>query len=319
VTEGAHVAIQQHTPVMAREVVRALNIRDGGTYVDATFGRGGHTRAILDCLSSKGRVLAIDRDPDSCSAAYKLFPAETRLTVLHHPFSNLSQVLHEFNLNHSVIGIVIDLGVSSTQLDQPKRGFSFLRHGPLDMRMDPTIGETAADWLDRVEEKDLYHVLRELGEERFAGRIARQVIRQRKMMPIRTTEMLSNLVTDVVPTRERGKHPATRSFQAIRMHINQELDELESLLPQALDGLAAGGRLIVISFHSLEDRLVKLFMRKGASGDSYPPDLPITHDLIRPTLKIIGKPLRPTAQEVTANPRSRSAILRVAEKLEFTT
>jgi 16S rRNA (cytosine1402-N4)-methyltransferase len=184
--------------------------------------------------------------------------------------------------------------------------------------MDPTHGETAAEWLARVEEKDLYRVLRGLGEERFARRIARQVVQQREEMSIRTTATLSNLVADVVPTRERSKHPATRSFQAIRMHINKELDELESVLPQAVDALATRGRLVVISFHSLEDRLVKQFIRKAASGDSYPPDLPVTHDRLCPTLKKIGKPLRPTALEVTANARSRSAILRTAEKLDLT-
>ena len=312
------MAIQEHSPVMVKEVVRALNMQDGGTYVDATFGRGGHTKAILDSLNTKGRVLAIDRDPESCYAARKLFPGEDRLTVVQRPFSDLSKILDELNLIECVIGIVIDLGVCSPQVDEARRGFSFLRHGPLDMRMNQSVGESAADWLDRVEEKELYLVLRKLGEERFAGRIARQIVRRRKVIPIRTTEALSNLVADVVPTRERGKHPATRSFQAIRMHINRELDELEAVLPQALNVLVAGGRLVVISFHSLEDRLVKLFMRDAASGDNYPPDLPITQDLVRPILKIVGKPLRPTAHEINANPRSRSAILRSAEKLETT-
>ena len=310
--------MQEHSPVMAGEVMRALNVQDSGTYVDATFGRGGHTRAILERLGPEGRVLAIDRDPESCAASRNLFPAETRLTVVHAPFSDLSKILHARNLAQRVIGIVLDLGVSSTQLDQPQRGFSFSRPGPLDMRMDPTHGETAAEWLARVEEKDLYRVLRELGEERFARRIARQVVQQRKKMSIRTTAALSKLVADVVPTRERSKHPATRSFQAIRMHVNGELDELESVLPQAVDALVARGRLVVISFHSLEDRLVKRFMRKAASGDSYPPDLPVTHDRLRPTLRKVGKPLRPTTREVAVNARSRSAILRTAEKLDLT-
>ena len=194
-----------------------------------------------------------------------------------------------------------------------------MRDGPLDMRMDPSSGETAADWLGRVEEKELYRVLRELGEERFARRIARQLIRQRKVTPIRSTEALSKLVSDVVPTRERGKHPATRSFQAIRMHINHELEELKAVLPQAINALRVGGRLVVISFHSLEDRLVKLLMRDAANGDIYPPDVPITQDLIRPVLRIVGKPVRPMIEEVSANPRARSAILRVAEKIEATT
>ena len=303
---------------MAGEVMQALNVQDSGTYVDATFGRGGHTRAILECLGPEGRVLAIDRDPEACAASRNLFPAETRLTVVHAPFSDLSKILHARNLAQRVIGIVLDLGVSSTQLDQPQRGFSFSRPGPLDMRMDPTSGETAAEWLARVGEKDLYHVLRELGEERFARRIARQVVQQREETSICTTTTLSKLVADVIPTREQSKHPATRSFQAIRMHVNRELDELESVLPQAVDALIARGRLVVISFHSLEDRLVKRFMRKAASGDSYPPDLPVTHDRLRPTLRKVGKPLRPTISEVAVNARSRSAILRTAEKLDLT-
>ena len=215
------MVLQEHSPVMVGEVMRALNVQDSGTYVDATFGRGGHTRAILERLGPEGRVLAIDRDPESCAVSRNLFPAETRLTVVHAPFSDLSKILHGRNLAQHVIGIVLDLGVSSTQLDQPQRGFSFSRPGPLDMRMDPTHGETAAEWLARVEEKDLYHVLRELGEERFARRIARQVVQQREEMSIRTTATLSKLVADVVPTRERSKHPATRSFQAIRMHVNR--------------------------------------------------------------------------------------------------
>ena len=303
---------------MVGEVMQALNVQDSGTYVDATFGRGGHTRAILECLGPAGRVLAIDRDPEACAASRNLFPAETRLTVVHAPFSDLSKILHARNLAQRVIGIVLDLGVSSTQLDQPQRGFSFSRPGPLDMRMDPTSGETAAEWLARVGEKDLYHVLRELGEERFARRIARQVVQQREETSICTTTTLSKLVADVIPTRERSKHPATRSFQAIRIHVNRELDELESVLPQAVDALIARGRLVVISFHSLEDRLVKRFMRKAASGDSYPPDLPVTYDRLRPTLRKVGKPLRPTISEVAVNARSRSAILRTAEKLDLT-
>ena len=313
------MAIQEHTPVMVREVVRALNIKDGGIYIDATFGRGGHTRAILDQLDSTGRVVAIDRDPESCHSAQELFPEESRLTVAQRPFSDLSKILDEYKLSQSVIGILIDLGVCSTQLDESSRGFSFLRQGPLDMRMDPSSGETAADWLGRDEEKELYRVLRDLGEERFARRIAGQVIRQRKVAPIRSTEALSKLVSDVVPTRERGKHPATRSFQAIRMHINRELEELKAVLPQAINALMVGGRLAVISFHSLEDRLVKLFMRDAANGDIYPPDVPITQDLIRPVLRIVGKPVRPMVEEVSANPRARSAILRVAEKIELAT
>ena len=311
-----HVVDQKHSPVMVGEVLHALNVQDDGTYVDATFGAGGHTKAILDQLSPNGRVLAIDRDPNSYKFVNKLFSNERRLTFIQRSFSDLSLIVDEHNLNRCVVGIVIDLGVSSMQLDEADRGFSFMRNGPLDMRMDPSVGETAADWLNRVEEQELRRVLREFGEERFAGRIARNVIKFRKIKPIRTTKVLSKLVADSVPTREYGKHPATRSFQAIRIHINGELEELRTVLHQAIDTLAIGGRLVVISFHSLEDRCVKSFMRKSASGDCYPPDLPITDDQIHPTLRLLGKPIRPTPIEIESNPRSRSAILRSAEKLK---
>ena len=302
---------------MAGEAMQALNIQNSGTYVDVTFGRGGHTRAILERLGPEGRILAIDRDPESCRVARDLFAGDSRLTVVHAVFSDLSKILDTQSLSHRITGIIFDLGVCSTQLDRAQRGFSFSRSGPLDMRMDPTCGESAREWLARVQEGDLYRILRELGEERFARRIARKLVTERSLVPNHSTLDLAELIADAVPTRERSKHPATRSFQAIRMHINSELIELESALPQALDALSAQGRLVVISSHSLEDRAVKRSMRQAASGDVYPPDLPITHDRIRPTLKIIGKPLRPSTQEITNNPRSRSAILRAAEKLEY--
>ena len=308
--------MQEHFPVMAGEVVHSLNIKEGGTYVEATFGRGGHTRAILERLGPEGRVLSIDRDHEACEVARKIFKSEPRFTIVHAPFSDLSRILDSRNLSKKVIGIVIDLGVSSAQLDQPRRGFSFTTLGPLDMRMDLTQGEPAADWLARVEEQDLYRTLRDLGEERFARRIARRIVQRREETPIRTTTALAKLVTEIIPTREQGKNPATRSFQAIRMRVNRELDELASVLPQAVDALIGRGRLVVISFHSLEDRLVKRFMRTAAIGDIYPPDLPVTHDCMKPILRIVEQPLRPTSREVFANPRSRSAILRVAEKIE---
>jgi 16S rRNA (cytosine1402-N4)-methyltransferase len=271
----------------------------------------------LERLGPDGRILAIDRDPESCRVARDFFAGESRLTVVQSVFSDLSKILDARNLSHRITGIVFDLGVCSAQLDYAQRGFSFARSGPLDMRMDPTCGESAAEWLARVEEKDLYRVLRELGEERFARRIAHKLVKERSLVPVHSTSKLAQLVEDAVPTRERGKHPATRSFQAIRMHVNSELAELESVLPQTLHALSSRGRLVVISFHSLEDRVVKRFMRSGASGDDYPPDLPITEDQLCPTLKIIGKPLRPSAQEIAINPRSRSGILRVAERLEY--
>ncbi|MBO67191.1 MAG: 16S rRNA (cytosine(1402)-N(4))-methyltransferase [Acidiferrobacteraceae bacterium] len=303
---------------MLGEVMQALKIKEDGTYVDATFGRGGHTRAILDRLGPDGRVLAIDRDPDACTAAHSLFKGEKRLTVVHARFSDLSKIICRQSLRDKILGIVFDLGVSSAQLDRSHRGFSFLRGGPLDMRMDSTSGETAAEWLAHVDENDLYRVLRDFGEERFARRIARKVVQDRRQLPINTTSVLASLVAEAIPTRERNKHPATRSFQAIRIHINQELEELKAVLPQAIEMLTPQGRLAVLSFHSLEDRIVKDFIRYSVKGDQYPPDLPITKDQLHPILRIVGKPLRPTIDEVDINPRCRSAILRIAEKLDLT-
>ena len=303
-----------HTSVMVKEVVEALNIRPDGTYVDATFGRGGHTRAILECLGPAGRVLAIDRDPDACRYGHEVFANEPRMLLVQARFSDLAAIIEREGLRQRITGMVFDLGVSSPQLDHASRGFSFQKQGPSDMRMDFSTGETVADWLSAVEEAELVRVLRELGEERYAKRIARAVVGARGHVPLTTTTELAALISQCVPTAEPGKHPATRTFQALRIKVNGELDELDVILSQIESLLSVNGRLVVISFHSLEDRRVKHFFRRCARGDRYPPDLPITRDQIRPTLRLVGKLLRPTSEEVDLNPRARSAVMRVAER-----
>ncbi len=304
---------REHEPVLREEAVAALNVRPDGYYVDATFGRGGHARTILEHLGQDGRLLALDRDPQAVASAKQQFADEVRLTIVHGPFSMLGNAVAERGWRGRVNGILFDLGVSSPQLDDPARGFSFRTEGPLDMRMDSSRGELAADWLNRAEEQEIADVLFHLGEERHARRIARAILRRRVEQPIVTTKQLAEIVAGAVPTRERNKDPATRSFQAIRLHINRELDELREALPQATDVLAPHGRLVVISFHSLEDRIVKQFMRAQEKGMELPPDLPVRHVEIQSRLKVIGKPVRAGEKEVRRNPRARSAVMRVAE------
>jgi 16S rRNA (cytosine1402-N4)-methyltransferase len=310
------VTDREHEPVLRNEAVAALNVRPEGVYVDATFGRGGHARAILEQLGPDGRLLALDRDQQAVASAKQQFADEVRLTIVHGPFSTLEKAVADCGWHGRVNGILFDLGVSSPQIDDPTRGFSFRTDGPLDMRMDTTRGESAADWLHRAEEHEIADVLYRLGEERYARRIARAILRRRVDQPIATTKQLAEIVAGAVPTRERSKDPATRSFQAIRLHINRELDELREALPQAIDVLAPHGRLVVISFHSLEDRIVKQFMRVQEKGKELPPDLPVRHVEIQSRLKVIGKPLRASEEEVQRNPRARSAILRIAERQE---
>lgn len=305
-----------HEPVLCEEVVAALNIRPDGLYVDATFGRGGHSRAILEHLGSDGRLLAMDRDPEAVTAAARQFSGETRFTMVQGPFSMLGTTIVERGWHKRVNGILFDLGVSSPQLDDAARGFSFLREGPLDMRMDPSRGVSAAAWLQHADEQEIADVLFTLGEERYARRIARAIVRRRIEQPITTTRELAALVAGAVPTRERSKDPATRTFQAIRLHINQELAELQAALPQAVEALAPGGRLAVISFHSLEDRIVKHFMRREAKGEELPPDLPVRQSEVSARLHLVGKAIRATDEEIHRNPRARSAVLRVAETPE---
>jgi len=300
---------------LKNEVLQALAIQANGIYMDVTYGRGGHSRAILQRLGANGRLLVMDRDPDAVAHARQQLVDDPRCTVLHGRFSQLGEKLRYLQLEGRMNGMLFDLGVSSPQLDTASRGFSFRHTGPLDMRMDSSSGPTAADWLATVGEKELITTLRQFGEERYARRIARKIIQRRELAAIDSTAALSELVSAAVPTREPGKHPATRTFQAIRMRVNHELEELEAVLPQTLTWLKPGGRLAVISFHSLEDRRVKRFIRVQAKGDPYPPDLPVRSDQLSPQLVAVGKPVRARDDELEINPRARSAVLRVAERL----
>lgn len=304
-----------HRPVLLREVIEGLSLRSDGVYVDGTFGRGGHARAILQRLGPEGRLIAFDKDPDAVEAGKILAAEDARFAIGRGSFAMLEQQVASRNLAGKVDGILLDLGVSSPQLDEPVRGFSFTREGPLDMRMDPDSGISAADWLANASEQDIAEVLKTFGEERHARRIARAIVAARAQAPIRTTGRLAEIVARANPSHEKGKHPATRTFQAIRIFINRELEDLETCLPQAVNVLAPGGRLVVISFHSLEDRIVKRFMREQARGDVFPPGVPVTQDQLHPTLRLVGKAVYPGAAEVAANPRARSAVMRVAERL----
>jgi 16S rRNA (cytosine1402-N4)-methyltransferase len=304
-----------HAPVLRDEVLAGLAIRPDGRYCDGTFGRGGHTAAILGGLGPDGRVVAIDRDPDAIRFGRQRFAAEPRLTLVWGSFGELAKHVRAAGLEGGLDGVLLDLGVSSPQLDEARRGFSFMQDGPLDMRMDNESGQGAAEWLARAGEREIVDVLFRLGEERFARRIARAIVAVRASTPIVTTRQLADLVAGAVPTREPGKHPATRTFQAIRIHVNRELEEVDAALPQAVRLLAAGGRLCVISFHSLEDRLVKRFMRREAQGDPVWAGLPNVPPHARPRLKVIGGAVMPSDDEVARNPRARSAVLRVAERI----
>ena len=303
-----------HVPVLAQEAVAALAIQSGGIYVDATFGRGGHSRLILEQLGPQGRLIALDRDPDAIRAGAAL--QDKRMTLVQSAFSRLDGVLGELGLTQ-VNGILLDIGVSSPQLDDASRGFSFRFDAPLDMRMDPGSGLSAADWLATASEGEICEVIRDYGEERFAKSIARAIVAARQGEVLSTTSQLANLIAATIKRREPGQHPATRSFQAIRIYINRELEELSKVLPQCVESLESAGRLAVISFHSLEDRIVKRFMREEAQGEQAPARLPITADMLKPgRLKLVGRAQRASDAEVAVNPRARSAVLRVAEKMD---
>ncbi|HQY45732.1 MAG TPA: 16S rRNA (cytosine(1402)-N(4))-methyltransferase RsmH [Usitatibacteraceae bacterium] len=300
-----------HVPVLPEEAVAALRVRADGIYVDGTFGRGGHSAAILALLGVRGRLLAFDQDPAALAAGAI---ADRRLELIHGRFSTMKAELGARGVTR-VAGVLLDLGVSSPQLDEAHRGFSFSADGPLDMRMDPTRGETAAGWINRATEQEIREVIGTYGEERFAKQVAGAIVAARSREPFRTTRQLAEVVGGAVRTREPGKHPATRTFQALRIHVNQELAELEMTLPQAVELLEPGGRLAVISFHSLEDRIVKNFMREAATADRLPRGVPVrAKDLPQPRLRLVGRAIRPSAAEVEANPRARSATLRVAER-----
>lgn len=306
----------KHITVLLNEAVEGLAVKPDGVYIDGTFGRGGHSRLILSKLNSQGRLIAIDRDPRAVAEANTI--SDPRFQIVHSAFSEIPEICEDLGLIGKIDGILLDLGVSSPQLDEAERGFSFMRDGPLDMRMNTEKGQSAAEWLAKVSVEDLAWVLKEFGEERFAKRIAQAVVSYNKSAneKISRTLQLAQIISDAVPFKDKHKHPATRSFQAIRIFINSELDELEKALHSALSVLAPQGRLSIISFHSLEDRMVKQFMRKHSQGTPVPKGLPILESELNKNipLRTIGKAIMPSDEEQQANPRSRSAVLRVAEK-----
>lgn len=305
-----------HQSVLLAEAIEGLAIKKDGIYIDATFGRGGHSQAILERLGSNGRLIAIDLDPQAIAVAKKdPFLSDPRFEIVQSSFAKVRSIVSERGWLGLVDGLLLDLGVSSPQLDDPMRGFSFLREGPLDMRMNPNEGISAMNWINTAEQSELADVIYQYGEERFSRRIAGAIIRARSQSPIETTTQLANLIASAVPKKEKHKHPATRSFQAIRIYINQELKALTDCLSQVSDVLAIGGRLCVISFHSLEDRIVKQFIQKESQGDEFPPDLPIMHSVLQYKFKKVGKGMKPSDTEIQHNPRARSARLRIAEKI----
>lgn len=301
-----------HQPVMLGEVIEGLDIKPDGIYIDATFGRGGHSREILTHLSSRGRLIALDRDPQAVEHAAAI--EDTRFKIVASAFGQLLEVAKREAVIAQVDGILLDLGVSSPQLDDASRGFSFSKSGPLDMRMDPTQGESAAQWLMQAPCEKIAKVLREYGEERFAGRIASAIVKSREQEELSTTAQLAEIIAAAKPQWEKHIHPATKAFQAIRIFVNKELEELQAVLSQSLEVLAEGGRLVVISFHSLEDRIVKRFLRDN-SRDQLPAKLPIRNELIKPPMKLIGKGHKASHDEIAQNPRARSATLRIGEKI----
>jgi 16S rRNA (cytosine1402-N4)-methyltransferase len=303
-----------HQTVLLREAVDALVTRPGGFYVDGTFGRGGHSRYLLERLDAEGSVLGVDKDPAARAEAEQLARQEPRFTFFHGSFAELPGQLRRMGID-AVDGILLDLGVSSPQLDDAERGFSFLQDGPLDMRMDTTRGETAAQWLSRAGLDEIAEVLKEYGEERFSRRIAAAIVAARGEQAITSTGRLARVVGEANPKWEKHKHPATRAFQAIRIKVNRELVDLQELLAASLDMLRVGGRLVVISFHSLEDRLVKRYMRDMARGEQFPPGVPVLDSAHHRRMRLVGKAVRASDEEVAANVRARSAIMRVAEKI----
>jgi 16S rRNA (cytosine1402-N4)-methyltransferase len=306
---------QPHNTVLLEQAVDALVVDKNGIYLDCTFGRGGHTRQLLTVLKSKGRVLALDRDPEAIAKGEMLATMDRRFSIHYCPFSKLGAVLETHGVNTQLSGVLFDLGISSPQLDQPERGFSFMQDGPLDMRMDTSSGQTAETWIGMADEHEIADVLYQFGEEKFSRRIASAIVAARQEQAITRTLQLAAIVKRANPAWERDKHPATRSFQAIRIFINKELQELNTGLQQALEGLSIGGRLVVISFHSLEDRIVKKFISLQTKGDSFPKRLPIRQSQLNPRLKKLGKAVRVSETEIRQNPRSRSAVMRVAEKI----
>lgn len=307
---------QLHAPVLHDEVIEHLQIKPDGRYVDGTFGRGGHAQSILAKLGEQGHLILMDRDPEAIAAAKLAFADDARVTILHDDYANLIEHIQAMDLGEQIDGIFLDLGVSSPQLDDAERGFSFQRNGPLDMRMNPEKGLSAAQWLRQAEESEIADVLWQYGEERQSRRIARKIVEVRQLQAIDDTESLAKLISDILPRPKNNKHPATRSFQAIRIHINEELTQISQLLDSIFDLLKIGGRLLVISFHSLEDRLVKRFFKLHSTKAKIPKGLPL-RDSEMPSfirLNVIGKAIKAGVEELAVNPRSRSAVLRIAER-----
>ena len=305
----------EHLPVLLQPVLEALDVQSDGTYIDATFGRGGHSSEILRKIGTSGRLFAFDQDPDAIRVAEERFGSESRFAFYHGSFAMLKTVSEDWGIYGGVNGILMDLGVSSPQLDDPHRGFSFMHDGPLDMRMNNSVGMTASEWLMLASEKEISDVLWRYGEERYARPIARRIVAQRSVCPIISTKQLAELIEEASPRKERHKNPATRSFQAIRIFINRELEILHDSLLRAVDVLAIGGRLVVISFHSLEDRIVKRCFRDLTLGQMLPRGLPVKSAAVGQRVKTIGKPTKPNALEIEKNPRARSAVMRVVEKI----
>lgn len=305
-----------HTSVLYQECLDALNIKSDGVYIDATFGRGGHSRGILDSLHASGRLIAFDRDPSAIEYANQHF-SEMNFKIIHSEFAAMADVPEVQDEQGKVDGILMDLGVSSPQLDEAERGFSFMRDGPLDMRMDTSKGMTAEQWLATADEQDISQVIKEYGEEKFGKRIAHAIVQTRAHTPITHTLQLAKIISDAMPVKDKHKHPATRTFQAIRIYLNSELDQVRDGLKAAVTMLKPGGRLAVISFHSLEDRLVKRFMKEQSKGKNVPANLPITQAEIDAdkVLRLVGRAIKASEEELAHNTRSRSAVLRIAEKL----
>jgi 16S rRNA (cytosine1402-N4)-methyltransferase len=305
----------EHKPVLLDEVIKGLNLCPNGFYIDGTFGRGGHSQAVLDALNHQGRLLVFDKDQAAIDFAKQLFTGDDRVTCIHASFTCIKDIVTGLRMLEKVDGVVLDLGISSPQLDNADLGFSFYKNGLLDMRMNRTAGITAADWINTASPEEIERVLRDYGEERYARRIAKAIVRTRTESKITHTLQLADVIAATVPTIERHKHPATRTFLAMRLFINSELEELRTVLSQMQSVLRPGGRLVVISFHSMEDRIVKQFMRQAERGSDYPPEIPITISEAKPWLRKINKAIRPGRAEITRNPRARSAVLRIGEKL----
>ena len=304
-----------HKAVLLKEAVEALITNPDGLYIDGTFGRGGHAALILSQLSETGSLMAVDKDPKACEVAKKKFSKDARFEIKQASFADIRKLITEKQHEGTVSGVLLDLGVSSPQIDDPIRGFSFLRDGPLDMRMNPSCGISAAEWLSIAKENDIAQVLKDYGEERYSKRIARAIAAARADKPITRTGQLAAIVKEANPAWEKDKHPATRAFQGIRIFINQELKDLESVLPDILEIMAVGGRLVIISFHSLEDRIVKRFIRDQEKGKAIPRGLPVMEKDIVRRLRSIGKIVKPSGLEIKDNVRARSAVMRIAEKL----